>query len=163
MAKGDRAKLEAKAKARLSKSSPGPLVNPVANHPMGAYDGRPKYDPSICDKIPDLYINGEADVEVAVAIGICLSTFYDWVGRYPEFKQAVKKGKAISETWWHKIGRKGVEDIVKVNATIWGMNMRNRFRWDKEDKDKTDREIQEKFDEIKNLAEKILKKNERDY
>ena len=152
---------EMQDKAR--KSSLGPLVNPVTNHPNGAYDGRPKYDASICEKIPEMYRDGQADVEVAVGIGISLSTFYDWVGKYPEFKQAVKLGKGISEVWWHEWGRKGVRGEAKVNDRIWGMNMRNRFGWDKEDIEKHNRFVQEKFDEIKSIAEKILEKNERTY
>lgn len=98
--------------------------------------GRPtKYDTSMCADIPEMYAEGQADIEVAVELGIGEDTFYRWM-KDPEkqdFQVAVKSGRELSKTWWLARGRKnlGGRDF---NSTLWYMNMKNRHGWkDKQD------------------------------
>ena len=38
--------------------------------------------------------DGLTDAQIAQKIGISLSTYYEWQNKYPEFSEAIKKGKA---------------------------------------------------------------------
>ena len=87
------------------------------------------YRLEMCEKVPGLYINGESDVEVAIALGVSKKTFYQWVREKPEFAEAVELGKNHSECWWQKLGRAGAEGSIRVQPTIWFANMQNRFGW----------------------------------
>jgi transposase len=95
---------------------------------------KPKYDPAICDTLPNMFANGETIVEVCLALGISRRAFYDWKAKYPEFEAAVDQGMAISEAWWSKLGRAGAIGAQPVHPTLWIFNMKNRFNWT----DKTD-------------------------
>jgi hypothetical protein len=80
----------------------------------------------------ELYSQGGSDVEVAVLLGITRDLFYQWIRENPSFSDTIKKGKEMSEAWWKKQGRQ-VRD-KDLNATLWYMNMKNRFGWtDKHD------------------------------
>jgi hypothetical protein len=104
--------------------------------------GRPtKYDESICGDIPEMYAEGQADVEVASALGISEATFYVWLKEHEPFLEAVKRGRQESHTWWLERGRKnlGGRDF---NSTLWYMNMKNRHGWkDKHDHTSDDKPI----------------------
>ena len=92
--------------------------------------GRPtKYDPSLCEILPDLFREGASIAEVCVKIGITKDTFYRWKTEYPDFSDAVKAGEAISESWWTDIGMQGMLGNRPVNPTLWIFNMKNRFHW----------------------------------
>lgn len=46
----------------------------------------------------------------------------------PEYSAAIKRGLQISENWWLKEGRGNLKN-TKFSATLWYMNMKNRFGW----------------------------------
>lgn len=93
------------------------------------YTGNGKYKAAMCDKVLELYQNGESDVEVAAALDISKNTFYEWVREKPDFAEAVHKGKGLSECWWQKLGRAGAAGKVDIQARVWLANMKNRFGW----------------------------------
>lgn len=77
-----------------------------------------------------MFANGESVAEVAVKLGIGRTTFYNWVDKYPKFKEAYAQGQFICEAWWMQAGRLGMMGrIANVNATLWIFNMKNRFKW----------------------------------
>lgn len=121
------------------------------------------YMPDILDKIPDLYKNGEADVEVAVNIGISKDTFYRWLKEIPDFAKAVHVGRSLSEKWWLEMGREGVMGIRKVQATIWFANMKNRFGWkDQVEVDTGNGHLRATLQELKEKVDAI-EKHEKPY
>ena len=76
---------------------------------------------------------GASLVEVAAEIGINRDTIYercnpDSPTYDKEFSDTIKKGKELCAAWWEREGRKGLKD-KQFNATLWYMNMRNRFGW----------------------------------
>ena len=45
---------------------------------------------------------------------------------------AVKKGEQLSQAWWLNIARENIISKYQgdnINATLWYMNMKNRFGW----------------------------------
>jgi transposase-like protein len=92
--------------------------------------GRPsEYKPEwMLNKAIDLMSEGASKVEVAAELGITRETLYDWMKKHPEFSDTIKKGEQLCEAWWEKHGRRSLHD-QKFNATLWYMNMKNRFKW----------------------------------
>jgi hypothetical protein len=91
--------------------------------------------------IISIYSEGASDVEVRAFIaketGSCsLDLWKRWKEEEPEFKEAIEAGHLFSQAWWEKKGRKNIEN-KNFNATLWYMNMKNRFGW----KDKQEHEI----------------------
>ena len=88
-------------------------------------------------KILDMYENGASDVEVKAQIYKWRGSFSDslwdrWLEEEIEFSRTIKVGKGLSEAWWHSMGRCNLmvdNEGPKLNATLWYMNMKNRFGW----------------------------------
>jgi hypothetical protein len=90
-----------------------------------------KYD---CDVHPALLIEvfdrGDDIAMFCSTLGICRSTFYNWIDEFPEFKSAYNVAREMSRTKWEAIG--GLNGVVmpidvSFNTTLWSINMRNRF------------------------------------
>lgn len=131
-------------------------------NPKGCYRGHGKYKPELCDLIPDLYKGGKSDAEVAVALDVSKDTYYKWIKQYPEFGDAVKKGKTISENWWQDIGRKACEGKIVTNARIYIANMKNRFGWTESLQIESHPAIQKTIAELKESIAAI-KSHEKDF
>jgi hypothetical protein len=80
------------------------------------------------------YSEGGSDIEFyADYLDICHETFTSLISREPLFSETIKKARAKSEAWWVKSGRVNLKD-KDFSATLWYMNMKNRFGWcDKND------------------------------
>lgn len=92
--------------------------------------GRPsKYKPEFAEQLPALFAEGQSVAEVAVVLGVTRDTFYDWVKRYPKFRDAYELGKQVSEAWWSKLGREGASGVQDIQPTVWIFNMKNKFGW----------------------------------
>lgn len=104
--------------------------------------GRPtKYDPKKNQAVIDLMSEGASIVEVAGLLDVVRSTIYDWIDPksdqfIPEFSDTIKKGLNASQIWWEAQARKNLEN-KDFNATLWYMNMKNRFRDDWQEVSKT--------------------------
>lgn len=85
------------------------------------------------EQILELMSNGASIVEVAAEIGVNRDTIYercnpDSPTYDKEFSDTIKKGRELCEAWWMKEARTALKD-KQFNATLWYMNMRNRFGW----------------------------------
>jgi hypothetical protein len=81
----------------------------------------------------ELYSQGASDVEVKALIYHWRGSFSNdlwerWMNDEPEFSETIKKGKMLSESWWHKEGRTSLRD-KDFSYTGWYMQMKNRFNW----------------------------------
>ncbi len=121
----------------------------------------PKYRPEMCDEIQEYYREGMSDVQVSAKLGICKDTFYEWIKVIPEFSEATKAGKTLSECWWESIGQAAVRGEIKGDSKIWYANMKNRFKW----RDNPAEPKEEGGELLKSLAEMVAlhKSKEREY
>ena len=84
----------------------------------------------MCDRLIELMSDGCSVIEVAAELGVTRAAMYLWAKdpRKPEFAEAMKHGKDMSEAWWMTQGRLNINNN-KFNAAVWYMNMKNRFGW----------------------------------
>ncbi|WP_025593070.1 hypothetical protein [Agrobacterium tumefaciens] len=81
-----------------------------------------------------IYNEGGSDAEAKVALAIPPSRALSndlWDAlqdREPEFSEAVKEGRLLSEAWWAGAGQKGIFLGKDFNATAYVFSMKNRFR-----------------------------------
>lgn len=88
-----------------------------------------------------IYGDGGSDAEVKVALAISparamSNDLWDALqAREPEFSEAVKEGRQLSEAWWANAGKRGIFMGKDFNATTYVFSMKNRFHnWkDKQD------------------------------
>lgn len=91
--------------------------------------GRPsKYDPSMCEDAKAFMAEGYSKEALAGKLGIAKSRLYVWMEEKQEFRDAINAGEAMSQSWWEDRGRDACVD-GNFNATVWAMNMKNRFGW----------------------------------
>lgn len=87
------------------------------------------------DIIIDEMSEGASLAEIHALLDISADVRIRMEKEIPEFHDAIKKGKRLSEQWWQKKGRENLEN-KDFSATLWYMNMKNRFGW----RDKTETE-----------------------
>lgn len=64
-----------------------------------------------------------------------------WMDEEPEYKETIKRGIELSHAWWQKQGRVHLQN-KDFSATLWYMNMKNRFGWkDRQDITSDDKSI----------------------
>lgn len=95
--------------------------------------GRPsKYRPEMCDIVIDLMKQGASKTEVAAELDICWFTLTNWTNNNEEFSLAMKTGEKLSKAWWLRQAREHLfteHQGKNLNASLWYMNMKNRFGW----------------------------------
>lgn len=91
--------------------------------------GRPTlYKPEYCEQVIPLLKQGMSIEEIGLELDVGYSTVYEWMNSYPEFSDAIKKGREFSKAWWMRKGRTELEN-TGFSSTLWYMNMKNRFGW----------------------------------
>lgn len=113
--------------------------------------GRPKKALDLwkgwANDILDLYVEGASDVEIKALVWKKKGSFSNdlwnrWMDEEEEFSQTIKMGRTFAKAWWERKGRSGV-DSQEINATMWYMNMKNRYGWrDKQDITSDEKPIQ---------------------
>ena len=96
--------------------------------------GRPKtfnraYIKKIIPVLPDMFADGQSMVEVCAELGMSQDTFSDLVREHEDWSLAYKRGRALSNAWWERLGRQASSGQVPIQATTWIFNMKNRFGW----------------------------------
>lgn len=87
--------------------------------------GRPtKYKKEYCEMIVEYMSGGASITSFAASIDVARSTITDWTAIHPEFRAAVKKGKAKCAAWWEKLGREGAQGS-DVNPTLVIFGLKN--------------------------------------
>ena len=105
------------------------------------------------DKVLDLMAGGGSDVEVRVLLDISIDLWERWLKEEPYFYETIKKGDDLCKAWWMAHGKNQLEN-TKFSATLWYMNMKNRFGW----KDRNDLTTNDKSISLQ-ISQEILDKN----
>lgn len=78
-------------------------------------------------EIMSIMERGGSLINIAAALDIHTETLNAMRERDPTFSEFIKKGLVKSEDWWQNKGKNlGSQEL---NATLWYMNMKNRFQW----------------------------------
>ncbi len=91
------------------------------------------YNPIVCKQVTELMKEGASIKELSYYLNVNRDTIYQWIEKYADFADTIKKGVDDAEAWWMIHGRTHIGD-KEFNSTLWYMNMKNRFGW----RDKTE-------------------------
>jgi hypothetical protein len=106
--------------------------------PVEAKVGRPSsYDPEFCNVIKAVGAIGGSQVEMAVEIGVARTTMLGWAKIHPEFQTALKEAEELALVWWERAGRVNMTR-PGFNVTAWIFNVKNRFKGDYVDVNRTE-------------------------
>jgi len=83
----------------------------------------PEYHPEL---LIALFCEGYDIEAFSFAAEINQLTFFRWVKRHEEFKEAYSYAREYAKLWWMNRARMKLEDR-EFNTTLWSMIMRNRF------------------------------------
>jgi len=83
--------------------------------------------------IMDCGQEGGSAVEMRCLLGVAQTAWSTLMEDSEEFRITVSTAQDMCEVWWERAGRSMVTGSPG-NATVWSLNMRNRFAWfDKQD------------------------------
>ncbi|MGL4641375.1 MAG: hypothetical protein ACRCVX_16820 [Shewanella sp.] len=92
--------------------------------------GRPTdYTRDMCDVVIECGRMGGSVNEMAVQCGVSQNALYEWAKIYPEFNEAFKCGKRLSQSWWERAGQNGMF-MPAFSAGAWSRSMAARFPQD---------------------------------
>jgi len=91
--------------------------------------GRPsEFKEEYCEMVIPLLKQGMSIEEIGLELDVGYSTIYEWMDKFPQFAEAIKKGREFSKAWWMRKGRTELHSET-FSSTLWYMNMKNRFGW----------------------------------
>lgn len=92
--------------------------------------GASKYDPSLCDKIREMFSDGSSITKVcALKLKVGRSQYYEWKEKYPDFKKAAEEGEELAEAIHEAKLEAGADgEIENYNAASRIFIMKSRFR-----------------------------------
>lgn len=100
------------------------MANAVGRPLIKLSDLSPEWQKIVIDE----FAVGASLQEIYGYLDISESTFKRLCRDEPEFSRTIKRGLRLSQKWWLEVGRKYIRD-KDFNATLWYMNMKNRFDW----------------------------------
>lgn len=98
--------------ARTRFSSLTVIPNTAANGPAN------KYDPEFCWTVRELAQQGLFVEEWCAAIGVTMSTLYNWANRYPEFEDAMHQAWYLLRAYWSKQARESIIGVGRPPSVL---------------------------------------------
>lgn len=96
--------------------------------------GRPtSYNPGFCQEVMDLGKQGKSITQMAAALDVCKDSLYEWEKTIPEFSDALKRARQLSQAWWEDRGQEGL-DKPGFQSSLWAKQVSCRFRSDYSEK-----------------------------
>lgn len=100
--------------------------------------GRPtKYEPRYCEMLVQHMAEGASMTSFAAEIDVARSTLNEWAAQFPEFSEAVTRGKAKCAAWWERVARANAV-TGNGNATLVVFGLKNMAQEDWRDKQEID-------------------------
>lgn len=91
--------------------------------------GRPtKYKTEYRVKAIDFLAEGKSVTQLSAHMGVHKSTIYQWAKDYPEFSDALTRGRELSQAYWETELVEMMRDR-NVNAPLVKLYFANRFGW----------------------------------
>lgn len=114
-----------------------------------------KYDPSWCELVLAFGSEGMTRREIALELRIGKSTLYSYIEKHPAFAAALDEADYLSQAWWEKQGRLGINrGVQSFNAVAFQFMMKNRFKADYQDASKVEHDIGSGFLKFMDAARK---------
>lgn len=89
--------------------------------------GRPTlYNPVFCQKVIDLGRLGKSITQMASELDVCKDSMYEWGKNYPEFSDALRRAKQLSQAWWEDKGQDALEK-PGFQSSLWAKQVSCRF------------------------------------
>ena len=99
-----------------------------------------EYRPEYCEELVKHMAQGYPFETFAVQVGVSRTTLYNWAETFPEFLDALKRGRDESLKWFIDAGRAGMVGKIKdFNPTVWIFMMKNMHKWRDQEKDIVDK------------------------
>lgn len=76
-------------------------------------------------EVPGMRYNGMSVVEICQKWKINKATYYSWIEKYPDFKEAHEHGQVDNASYWQKLARMGASGQVKVNSGMMQFVLQN--------------------------------------
>lgn len=95
------------------------------------------YRPEYCEQVVELGRAGKSHAQIAAALDVARQTLHNWADEYPEFLDAIKRARDLSQAWFEDKGQDGLEK-PGFNASLWAKQVSCRFRDDYTDKQQTE-------------------------
>ena len=89
-----------------------------------------KYKPEYCQMLIEHMGQGMSFRSFAGTVSVGYQTCYDWVNKYPEFKEAKQIAQSKCEEFYNRLGiDMATGNIEKCNATSYVWLTKNILRW----------------------------------
>lgn len=86
------------------------------------------YSPEMCNRLLPVALGGGHMAAMCLACGIKTEkTFYEYMEKYPEFKEAYEAAKACSKMYYEDLALKLATGDLKGNVTALALIMNNKF------------------------------------
>lgn len=100
--------------------------------------GRPTdYTPLYCVQVIELGRAGKSHAQIAAALDVARQTLHNWCDVRPEFLDAMKRARDLSQAWWEQSAQDGLA-TPGYNAALWAKSMPARFPDDYSERSKVE-------------------------
>ncbi len=88
-----------------------------------------KYVPKHCTDLTKKMASGMSDTEVMAMWGVSRGTFYKWMQKYPELKEAHEVGRVMFDAIHEDLGRQGMLKLTDIDYQFWRDLGKYRHGW----------------------------------
>ena len=112
------------------------------------------YRVEYCDDVVDFLKDGHSLAAFASKIDVTPKSIYDWMGKHPEFADAVKRAQAKSALWWElRILDLAQNDKGNAKAVIFGLKNRAADHW----RDRIHTEVSGKVEQVHRIERVVVR------
>lgn len=89
----------------------------------------PDYKETYPEELFSLMKEGKKGAHIFSHFKVCRKTFYNWLGKYPDFKDAYERGWEECEKHWENIGIQMIQEKDDKAFKPWIAFMNRNFGW----------------------------------